>query len=88
MLANFPLNFYTYWIPLLLFDSMLCTMALVRGLQEYKSERFLFRRGRTLFEILIRDSVLFYLAYVSAMLRLTRLFPDKFSNNLELPSVI
>jgi len=76
VLGNMPAKFYTYWIPLLLFDSLLCIMALIRGIQEYKLERSLFHGGQSLFEILIRDSVLFYL--VIAISYMTCLFFMRF----------
>ena len=57
-------NFYTFWIPMLAFECLLCTLALIRGFQAFVSDGSLFRAGRHLVRILLRDSVLYFLVCV------------------------
>ncbi|KDR65885.1 hypothetical protein GALMADRAFT_260088 [Galerina marginata CBS 339.88] len=65
-------NFYSFWIPVLLFDFMLFFLAVIRGIGEYRSDgSSLFRGGRSLVGILIRDSVFYFL--VIALTYLTSL---------------
>ena len=54
-------KFYIFWIPMLAFEFLLCTLALIRGFQAFVSDGSLFRRGRDLVSILLRDSVLYFL---------------------------
>ncbi|KAF8157218.1 hypothetical protein B0H34DRAFT_712762 [Crassisporium funariophilum] len=65
-------SFYMFWIPMLAFEFLLCTLALVRGFQTLRSDGSLFRSGRQLVSILIRDSVLYFLVicatYVTCLL--------------------
>ncbi|KDR66289.1 hypothetical protein GALMADRAFT_1161980 [Galerina marginata CBS 339.88] len=57
-------HFYRFWIPTLCFESFLCSLALIRGLQMFKSigSLTLYQNGRRLVEILLRDSILYFLA--------------------------
>jgi hypothetical protein len=57
-------HFYTFWIPMLAFESLLCTLALIRGFQTYRAKGSLFHSSRQLVGILIRDSVLYFLVCV------------------------
>ncbi|TFK63432.1 hypothetical protein BDN72DRAFT_321713 [Pluteus cervinus] len=59
-------SFWTFWVPLLGFETFLCIMALFRGFQTFKKDGSLFQSGRHLVRILIRDSVLFYLVMFGA----------------------
>ncbi|TEB31061.1 hypothetical protein FA13DRAFT_478427 [Coprinellus micaceus] len=54
-------KFYIFWVPMLAFECLLCTLALIRGFQAFVSDGSLFRRGRELVQILLRDSVLYFL---------------------------
>lgn len=54
-------HFYTFWIPMLAFEFLLCVLALIRGFQAFISDGSLFRRGRDLVRVLLRDSVLYFL---------------------------
>ncbi|KAK7691489.1 hypothetical protein QCA50_004888 [Cerrena zonata] len=58
---NLPPGFYRWWIPILISETVLCGLALYRGLQSYFNRRNLFQSGKELIEILIRDSVLYFL---------------------------
>ena len=56
-----PRWFYVYWIPLMVFETILFTLALVKG---YTSVRFHFETGsasgKSLLECLIRDSIFYF----------------------------
>lgn len=54
-------HFYAFWIPMLAFEILLCALAVFRGYQTYKSSISRFQSGRHLVEILVRDSVLYFL---------------------------
>ena len=72
MADGIPKNFYTFWIPLIAFEAVLCGLALIRGFQAVRTGGSLFRAGRLLVRILIRDSVLYFLVigatYVTCLL--------------------
>ncbi|KAF8993604.1 hypothetical protein BDQ17DRAFT_128569 [Cyathus striatus] len=57
---------------MLAFETLLCTLALIRGFQTFKAKGPLFSSGRLLVGILIRDSVLYFLVicvtYLSCLL--------------------
>ncbi|PPQ95174.1 hypothetical protein CVT25_013073 [Psilocybe cyanescens] len=53
--------FSRFWIPALLFESMLCGMALYAALRTFKLRGSFLKNSQTLVEILIRDSVFYYL---------------------------
>jgi len=57
-----PGHFYTFWIPLLLFEALMCGLALYRGFRTLRTEGSLFQSGRQLVRILIRDSIFYFLA--------------------------
>lgn len=63
---NVPHHLYAFWIPIIAFESLLCGMALYRGLQGITGDGSLFRSGRRLVNILVRDSVLFFLVVFAA----------------------
>ncbi|KDR67029.1 hypothetical protein GALMADRAFT_232246 [Galerina marginata CBS 339.88] len=52
---------YVFYTPLMVFDGVLCILALVRGVQEAKMKGSVFHRGQSLMEILVRDSILYFL---------------------------
>jgi len=58
---NVPSWFYTFWIPTLAFESLLCGLALFRAFGDFKSRSTMFQSGRHIVKILIRDSVIYYL---------------------------
>ncbi|KDR71426.1 hypothetical protein GALMADRAFT_143706 [Galerina marginata CBS 339.88] len=56
-----PTNFFVFWLPMLVFEILLCVLAVVRAYKSYhESGRTIY--GQRLFDILIRDSVLYFLA--------------------------
>jgi len=54
-------TFYTFWIPVLLCDSILCALVIIKGLRGFKSASSFFRRGLSLVETMIVGSVFYYL---------------------------
>jgi len=67
---NVPRHLYAFWIPIIAFESLLCGMALYRGFQGINtrdgSGSGLFRSGRRLVNILVRDSIIFFLVVFAA----------------------
>lgn len=61
---TWPLS-YLYWVPFLVFETMLFTLALVKGVKSYLDEelRLVFDRGKAMraMEVLLRDSILYFL---------------------------
>jgi hypothetical protein len=60
--------FYTFWIPILVFECFLGTLALIRGIQTTRFDHGVFHFGRDLVNILIRDSVLYFLVIFATYL--------------------
>jgi hypothetical protein len=56
-----PSHLYAFWIPMIAFESMLCGMALYRGFQGVFGGGALFRCGRHLVDILVQDSIVYFL---------------------------
>ncbi|KAJ2912591.1 hypothetical protein MD484_g7814, partial [Candolleomyces efflorescens] len=52
-------KFYLFWAPMLVFECLLCTLALSRGIQAFIFDRSQFRNGN-LIRVLLRDSVLYF----------------------------
>jgi len=61
-------HIYAFWIPILAFESLLCVLALARGIHTVRSERGTFYFRRDLVNILVRDSVLYFLVILAAYL--------------------
>ncbi|KDR79638.1 hypothetical protein GALMADRAFT_137432 [Galerina marginata CBS 339.88] len=59
--ASAPGHAYLFWIPILFFETFLCTLAAIRTFQAYKTDGFPFNRFQRLLYILIRDSLLYFL---------------------------
>jgi len=57
---NISEYFWMFWVPMLMNESLLCGLALFRGFQAFTSSSPPFRSGRHLVEILIRDSVFYF----------------------------
>ncbi|PPQ94555.1 hypothetical protein CVT25_012032 [Psilocybe cyanescens] len=75
---NISTHYYTFWIPIICFEVLLCVLGLFRGAQISKSVRFgggpstFLRSGHRLVDILFRDSLIYFIAigatYVTTML--------------------
>lgn len=74
-------HFYAFWIPILSFETLLCSLALYKGYRSYKDQELKLRlrrrkaqrlgdastqdvKGATLLEILLRDSVAYFIVWV------------------------
>ena len=49
---------------MLSFETILCTLAVVRAFQMYQPSRSLFDSGRQLVAVLVRDSLMYFLVLV------------------------
>jgi len=78
IVSNISPKFYTFWLPVLLCDSLLCALAIIGGLRGSKSASSFFRRGFSLVKALILGSVFYYL--VIAVSYLTCLLLWKFAS--------
>lgn len=56
-----PIGFYHFWIPVLFSESVLCGLAVFRGVQRYLHRSPDYRTRQPLLDILIRDSILYFL---------------------------
>ncbi|KZT20876.1 hypothetical protein NEOLEDRAFT_1172285 [Neolentinus lepideus HHB14362 ss-1] len=61
LMLDVPSWFYTFWIPTLAFESLLCGLALIRAFGYFRARPTMFQSGRYIITILIRDSVIYYL---------------------------
>ena len=64
---NISTHFWSFWVPLLAFETLMCSLALFRGFQSYKRHEILngdSTVGSRLLQILIRDSILYFIVYV------------------------
>lgn len=58
---NIPDWFFAFWIPILVFESLLCALALLRGFQTFRTDQGIFQSSRYLVRILVRDSIMYFL---------------------------
>jgi len=56
-----PRYLYAYWIPIITFESLLCGMAILRGVKAFRQHQSSFASGKQLITILLRDSVIYFL---------------------------
>jgi len=61
MPANVPRYLYAYWIPILTFESLLCGMAIMRGVKAFRDQESSFISGTQLITILLRDSIIYFI---------------------------
>ncbi|KZP20978.1 hypothetical protein FIBSPDRAFT_954158 [Athelia psychrophila] len=66
--SQVPSYFYAYWIPILVFESLLCGMSIARGFQTFRQRYSVFQSGKHLITILLRDSVIYFLVIFFAYL--------------------
>ncbi|KAF7367149.1 hypothetical protein MSAN_00974600 [Mycena sanguinolenta] len=60
VVTGVPNSVFAFWIPILCFESLLCGLALYRGLQTFRLTDTLFQSTNRLVVILIRDSVFYF----------------------------
>ncbi|OCH89453.1 hypothetical protein OBBRIDRAFT_835775 [Obba rivulosa] len=58
--TDVPADFFAFWIPMLVSESVLCGLALYRGMENYRRGGTLYQSGRHLFQILVRDSAFYF----------------------------
>ncbi|KAK0444566.1 uncharacterized protein EV420DRAFT_1003068 [Desarmillaria tabescens] len=80
-----PDYFYTFWIPTIAFESLLCGLALFRGFQTFSSDGPLFSSGRHLVSILIRDSVFYFVVMFATYLTNLLVWTAAPADLLEIP---
>ncbi|KAK7445740.1 hypothetical protein VKT23_014735 [Stygiomarasmius scandens] len=83
--SNIPNYFYTFWIPILTFETLLCTMAVTKGIQTFRTSGSLFRSGRQLVGILIRDSIVYFFVMFATYLTCLLVWLIGSINMLEIP---
>ncbi|EKM76900.1 hypothetical protein AGABI1DRAFT_93821 [Agaricus bisporus var. burnettii JB137-S8] len=82
---NISPNFFLFWVPLLVFESLLCGMAVYKGYQSFKAGATMLHSGSRLLSILIRDSVLYFIIIASAYLACLLLWILARQTLLEIP---
>ncbi|KAF9447562.1 hypothetical protein P691DRAFT_706549 [Macrolepiota fuliginosa MF-IS2] len=83
--SNISSKFFAFWIPMLVYECLLCVLALIRGFQTFRSDGTLFRSGRRLVAILIRDSVLYFIVITSTYLTCLLVWITAQQSLLEIP---
>jgi len=79
--------FFAFWIPIIIFESLLCALALFRGFQTFhrSASVSLYQSGKHLVAILIRDSVLYFLVMFAAYFTCLLVWACARSTLLEVP---
>ncbi|KAH9919476.1 uncharacterized protein BXZ73DRAFT_52492 [Epithele typhae] len=80
-----PDDFYAFWIPMLISECVLCGLALYRGLQRYRTDGALILSGRGIIEILVRDSVYYFLILFATYLMNAIIFLTRPDSEFEIP---
>ncbi|PBK61621.1 hypothetical protein ARMSODRAFT_1025539 [Armillaria solidipes] len=83
--SGIPDYFYAFWIPTIVFESLLCGLALFRGFQTFSSDGPLFSSGRRLVSILIRDSVFYFVVMFATYLTNLLVWTAAPADLLEIP---
>ncbi|KAK0439348.1 hypothetical protein EV421DRAFT_1713575 [Armillaria borealis] len=83
--SGIPDYFYAFWIPTIVFESLLCGLALFRGFQTFSSDGPLFSSGRRLVSILIRDSVFYFVVMFATYLTNLLVWAAAPADLLEIP---
>ncbi|KAF9456716.1 hypothetical protein BDZ94DRAFT_1241328 [Collybia nuda] len=78
-------HFFAFWIPILFFESLLCSLALYKGFETFRSASSAFRSGRHLVDILVRDSVLYFLIMFATYLTCLLIWITARQTLLEIP---
>ncbi|KAL4252191.1 hypothetical protein ABKN59_005509 [Abortiporus biennis] len=80
---NLPKNYYAFWIPMLASETILCVLAMWRGVESYYQKRNLFQSGQSLISLLIRDSLAYFLVLFAVYLINTIIFITGTTTQLE-----
>jgi hypothetical protein len=60
--TNIPKYFYVFWIPVLALDALLCGLAVFRGFRNIKFKFSLHYSRSEILDVLLRDSVVYFIA--------------------------
>lgn len=60
--SRIPQYTYAFWIPILSFECLLCTLAIMKGIQHFKMDGSYYYTGVRLVDILVQDSILYFAA--------------------------
>ncbi|PIL27461.1 hypothetical protein GSI_10610 [Ganoderma sinense ZZ0214-1] len=80
-----PSNFYAFWIPMLISESVLCGLALYRGFDSYRPGANVMQSGRRIIEILVRDSLSYFVIIFATYLMNTIIFLTRPGAEVEIP---
>jgi hypothetical protein len=80
-----PNHFFLFWVPILFFEIFLCWLALFRGFQTLNFNGSLYHAGRHIVNVLIRDSVMYFLVMFAAYLTNMLIWVAGPQSLLELP---
>ena len=58
---HIPEYLYTFWIPILAFETLLCGLAVFRGFQNMRVKSSLYYSGKEIVDVLLRDSVIYFI---------------------------
>jgi len=78
-------HFYAFWIPIIFFETFLCALALYRGWQNYHIRSRTHFSGERIFEILVRDSIMYFLVIFATYLVNLILFFTEPNTLVEIP---
>ncbi|KAI0635079.1 hypothetical protein C8Q77DRAFT_1054566 [Trametes polyzona] len=83
--SHLPDHFYAFWIPMLVSESVLCFLALLRGFKAYRPGSNMFQNGKRIIEILVRDSLFYFVIIFATYLVNTILFLTRPDSEVEIP---
>ncbi|KAF9041395.1 hypothetical protein BJ165DRAFT_282735 [Panaeolus papilionaceus] len=78
-------RFFLFWVPVVAFECLLCALAIIKGVQTFRSHGSLFDDGRRLIGILIRDSALYFVVITAAYTTCLVMWATQPTSRLELP---
>ncbi|KAI0371864.1 hypothetical protein BV20DRAFT_940904 [Pilatotrama ljubarskyi] len=82
--TGLPSHFYAFWIPMLVSESVLCGLALFRGFQSYSPGSTVFQSGKRIIEILVRDSLFYFVIIFATYLTNTIIFFTRPDSEVEI----
>ncbi|RPD79186.1 hypothetical protein L226DRAFT_531011 [Lentinus tigrinus ALCF2SS1-7] len=80
-----PDNFYAFWIPMLISESVLCGLALFRGFKSYRPAENVLKSGRRMIEVLVRDSASYFVVIFATYLTNAIIFLTRPDAEVEIP---
>ncbi|CDO73363.1 hypothetical protein BN946_scf185008.g126 [Trametes cinnabarina] len=83
--SGLPGNFFAFWIPMLVSESVLCGLALYRGFKSFMPESNVFQNGKRIIEILVRDSLFYFVIIFATYLVNAILFVTRPDSEVEIP---